>query len=769
MKHSRVLNWVSLTIMLMFSVSLSYSLYCLYRSLTGVSVRGRTDVQTAALLSTVRERLKLAKSQKDAELSLKILEGNGAGAIPQNRLQDLRRIYGLDGDAKNRERTATNLTFDVADVQKAKVETVNQLFNFYRQQVVKRNLAIASLISGVIAEGHSVLMREPSADLYMSYIRKAKEQIDSARSMAATLPDSGQVIERINQVDTSLNDFTRAAKQLAVFEKSRDELFKQADVAISGTLQEISGRLDRTIDNLQRDFLISIFLFLCSILGSLLLTSMGSRRISAWFQERSQVLGKILKSFGREEATIERSADEEFLKSDPAWSELLEDIKRAEQGFLVRSAAETAMTKCFGGAFIVFSPERMALNWNSHAVKLLNISSRSESDGAPMEELFARAGFSRRREGLGDFLRKIDATNEYQFQLEQRLNGAVVPVEVSVFPIRSGQLKGGFACVFREMKDEEKRVAERIFENLKVMDQIVEGILQKTNVTVDTTAVPEQVLPIVEKLRTLKVSLDERELLWRAEIEAITAQVKREEEYLTELTAELAHLKGQQDRAQGLSVSLEGSWRKLSELAASVTQQLGASIGYWQRISHDLESKSAAALNAKTYEDKVRGVVSEMRVWGEDFRSSLTALRKCRDWARVHAINLNVGGATDIEVFQERARRYALVLNEFYERIGTIEKELTGFIDKHPGASALASLEVGVDLAPLTRDLQAAQEGMRKDLSTWEKLSQELKIVVSGSTEFAKDFENRSKELTILRENISRVNESAIKELERWS
>jgi hypothetical protein len=81
MNHSRALVTITTVLVLLFSASTGFALFTLYKSLTGVSIRGRTDMQTAVLLTQMKEKLRDAKTIKDAEHALKSLDGIPASVL----------------------------------------------------------------------------------------------------------------------------------------------------------------------------------------------------------------------------------------------------------------------------------------------------------------------------------------------------------------------------------------------------------------------------------------------------------------------------------------------------------------------------------------------------------------------------------------------------------------------------------------------------------------------------------------------------------------
>lgn len=767
MRHSKTLNVIAIVVLTTFTLATSYSLYCLYRSLTGVGVRGRSDVQTAALLTSIRERLKMVKNQKEAEIILKALDGIPSSVLSPNRVTEIKRAYGLsgaEGSAGNKD-----YTFDANDLTRAREEVLAQLFSFYRFQVVKRNLAIASLISGLIVEGNSVLMRDQSGEVYLSFVRKVKEQLESARTMSVSLPEADQSLERIRLVDVSLNALANAKKQHANWEKTKDETFKGAERAISETIGEMTGRLDKNIDSLQRDFLVAVFLFLSALVGSILVLYIGNSRIARWFSVRTDVLSKYLHNFGRNDELESFRVDTTLLEQEGEWAKLFDEVRKAEQGFRARVAAEIALSKCFGGPFVVFSPARKAIYWNSQATRLLNINNRTEVDELAIQDIFARAGMSRKKEGLSEFLKQFETGKEAFLQLEQRLNGSLTPIEVSIFPLLTGALKGGFVVVFREMREEEKRVAERLLANFQVIDQLVDGILSGSTGAIDLAPVPEQVIPLVEKLKSLKVKLDEREALWSAEIQAVWEQVKREEEYLVRFGDEIRKVETQQKSLSELSQGFDRCGIELQKTVDELERRVLTSTQVWARLSGDLDSKSQLAKRAIGYESKVREVAKSMTEWNQEFRHGLASIRKCKDWIRLNAVNLNVGGAADADVFRDRARKFSIAMTEFYDKLEGVEAEFQGFIDRHPGSSVVPILEDGADLSTLARDIQDGFVGMRADVEAWQKFSKELKALFAKSNQLSRDLDDRQREFGLLRENFVKVNESAIKELEQWN
>src|SRR3989344_2155419 len=269
-------------------------------------------------------------------------------------------------------------------------------------------------------------------------------------------------------------------------------------------MAEISARLDRNIDSLQRDFLLAVFLYMITSILAGLAVFMGRKRAQSWFGQRVNVLVKCLSRFGRNDEGDVGRADARVLEEDPDWSGVFAEIRRGEQGFRPRSAAETALSKCLTNPFVVFSPQKKAVFWNSHASRILDISARDEVDELGLEEFFNRCVVVRRKENFADLLRNTEEGKEITLQFHRRSNNEVVPVEVSVYPLQAGALKGGFVVLFRDMKEEEKRITDRLLSNYKVVDRIVDTLVAPAGTVaaaeIELDQVPVEVLPIVEKM-----------------------------------------------------------------------------------------------------------------------------------------------------------------------------------------------------------------------------------------------------------------------------
>lgn len=767
MNHSKIIVSISVIVALLFTTTTAFALYCLYRSLTGVSIRGRSDVQTAALLTQMKERLKDARTFKDAEYVLKSLDGIPASVMSPAKTAELKRIYGIGAGAAARDGN-----FDAGEINRIKSEAVTQIFNFYRQQVVRRNLAVASVLSGVLGEAHSTIMRDQKADVYQTFVRRAKDQVDSINGIANNFSDGREILERVSQLDQTLTTFGNATKQQLLWEKQREELFKSAEGVLSSMMGEISARLDRNIDSLQRDFLLAVFLFLLTAVCVVVATQLGRRKAEAWFVQRANVLVKYLATFGRNDDSDTTRADARFLEEDPDWNTVITEIKRGELAFRSRAAAESALSKCLTYPFIVFSPAKKAVFWNSHASRILEVSARDEVEELSFEEFFKRSVVVRRKENMGDLLQSMAQGKEVCLQFHRRSNNEVIPVEVAIYPLQIGLLKGGFVVVFRDMKDEEKRVSERLLTNYKVVDRIVEALLGSDPMPIadnDLDQVPEQVLPIVEKLKKLRIKIDEREALWNGEVHAVWEQVKKEEEILNKLSAELNNIRAQHEALGNVSNGIAEVERRLRDFVVAVERRVEDGFAHWRRIMQDVEHKAHVAEKAVAYETSVRRITEEMNEWKANFRTSLASVQKCKDWVRVHALNLNVGGAEDQDAFRDRARKFAIAMAEFYDRLEDIEGELQSFISRHPGNGAVPSLEEGVDLKPLMETITRAYESLREDVGSWKKANSEIESLAERLNALTTAAVARKGEIDMLKETCIQVNSTAIQGLERWT
>ena len=67
-----------------------------------------------------------------------------------------------------------------------------------------------------------------------------------------------------------------------------------------------------------------------------------------------------------------------------------------------------------------------------------------------MEDFFNQCGLVKKKESFAELLRKIETGRESYLQMHIRSNSQIVPIEIAVYPIQVGVLKGGFVILFWE-------------------------------------------------------------------------------------------------------------------------------------------------------------------------------------------------------------------------------------------------------------------------------------------------------------------------------
>jgi len=767
MKQSRATIYLAVIVSTLFSFSLLFCIITMYQQLNGDLSLAPRDLKSTALLSNLKEKLRHVKSKGEVALVLKTLEKLPESDEIFGPLKELRAIYGITSDYVQEA--------DKFDYIVAKNKAITGLFNFYRRQVVQRKLATATVLSGLINDGNSLFIKEKRPSLVLAFVRRSKEKLKSLNKAAIRYSNPGETLRKSKEVHRLLTNLEDLARNQITWNREKETLHAKSEKLINEIVSKLSLRQESSLDILQRDFLLVIFFCILVFLCVGLIVYFGAKRINDTFSKRRLILSRYLFNFGMSERSQVSSGDIALLEKEEEWKLLLEAIRKAEDEFKKQWGAEIALSRSIKFPFVVFSQQKKAKYWNSCAVRVLNLESKDELDEISLADFLERSsietGSGRDSKIIEDIRQKMDEGKEVYIQSHLKFKEELLPLEIGVFPIETGPYKGGNILLFWEMKDEERRIADRVISNIKVIDDLIDKISTNEEFdfsTVNISNLPEQVIPIVDKLRSFGIKLEEKDRLWKSEIEAILVQVKKEEEILNRLFIELRSIQKDHDIILHVSNNMKILEEKLVSNSTESERYLLDMNGNWRRICVDIESKRHAAEKGTKYEEEVRSLVEEMKSWNDKFSDNLKRIKKCKEWVKIHAINLNLGDPKDAEIFRDRARQFSLAMGEFYERIVEIENDFEGFIIRHPGSGKIPVLDNNVDLSSLISSISESYEKLKDNLAEWKSINTEIKSLSDKTKSFIEGIEIRKEEVSKLNKTCRAANRGAIDNLERW-
>jgi hypothetical protein len=474
-----------------------------------------------------------------------------------------------------------------------------------------------------------------------------------------------------------------------------------------------------------------------------------------------------LRGFGNEHGDPQVRTAAQALRDDTDWAGVLAEAERAEEAFLRSCHNQLAVPRSIQAPYLVVGKDRAVRHWNESAAALFGLEPgqavgvddllRPELLGVKEGNVeaaieIARASFASLTEDRHDFLVKND------------------PYELTMSPITHGPLAGGKVLVWREVKGEAERLDRAVAGQLSRVRDLVHKVTHRYACDLSPgSADSPAAKTMIGDLALLRGQVDERELLWKSEAQALIDQVTRQQEILSRLAEELARVRGEQAEALQLVRSVHGGEQTLHGEVTVLERDLERWNTSRRRLLRDLEQQATILERAKNFEEELRAATTQMASELAGYDSELDELRRFTDAAKLHSVNLSLVKDPAAHEYAARARAFSADLSRFLEAARNLGEKVRRFVKSHPGGALAAHLgSSGLD-GDLLASIGEEQEKLGSLVQRWRKEGESILSGGQKAVELLQEAEKKSAVLTQLGETSLLINQQARGNLERWN
>jgi len=736
-----------------------------FKSVEKSSSGGASEKRLVTQLKVFHEQLRRAEGPEEAKAALKVVE-HLTGLGPESELaQELKKAYAPVLAAFAAKPREAETRFQLAK----KREIMETLVNAYRKEVLHGDIRVRAAYLNVLFDTQGSLLSETD-EAEQVFLKRNRERMDGLKSLAATAPDR-TLPGRVAAIDGLLQSYDRGFQQATKWRAEKAEALAKVEKALPGIARAIASGQDAGVDDTRGTFLYICFLALLISVASFLLLYVGYKVLRVRGEMKLDAFLTYLRAFGGDRADSQQQAALRVLREDSDWAPLLTEAERAEEAFVRSCQNHLAVSRSIHTPYFVVGKDRTVRYWNDGAARLFGFSPGKEwgfGDLMRTERLSVKEGSA---DAALDLVRSSFASvAEDRFELLVKDDNTWQPYELPTRPPPPGPLAGGKVYVWREVRGEADRIDRSVAAQLERIRDLAHKVSHQFPVDLSgQDSDPPATRSMIADLATLKARTDERELLWKSEVQALIDQVSRQQDVLHKLGEELSRVRKEQAEALELVKLVHGGEEHLHDEVCVMERDLERWTSNRRRLLRDLELQAATLERARQFEKRLREANEEVAREVDGFDSGLDELRRFVEQARVHSVNLSLVKDPAHWEYASRARSFANDLTQFLERAGELSRKIRFFVRSHPGGALAAHLGGAALDEQLLESIGEEQERLATLVKRWKITGEELLSGGERAVSILQEAEQKAAVLTQLGETSLLISQQAKGNLERWN
>lgn len=746
-------------------VTLLFTLVGYFRSVERGSSGLGSEKHLLAQMKVFHERLKASTGPEDAKAVLKILDTIPGLGQESDGAKEFKKIYSpvlaIFATKPREAETRYQLM--------KKRELMEALVNAYRKEVAHGDLRVRAAYLNVLFDTQNSLLNE-SSESEEVFIKRNRERLDGLKSIVGGMHDAG-LVARVSAIDTIFQSYQRTFEMAEKWKAEKAETLATEENALPAIAKEIYKNEDSGADDSRRAFLYTCLISLLASVVGFLTLYLGFKVIKVRSDLKADGFISYLKVFGSESADPQVKENVRKLSEDPEWGVLMSEALQAEESFLVTCQSLLAIPRSLSAPYFVVSKDKSIRFWNESAEKLFGLSQGKECgvlDLIKPTVLRAREGDT---ETLLELLRAaVSSLTEDRFEIVIDINGTWVPYELVTASISGGNLAGGKVFFFKEVRSEAERVTRIVASQLERLKDVVHKVTHQYAVELKAEASDAPpVREMIKDLDAMKRKQDERELLWKTEIQALVDQVSRQQEILHKLGEELGRLRKDHGSALTMVREVHDGEELLHEEVCAMERDLERWVGSRKRLYSELQQQIITLGKVEKFEKQLREATSELKAELENYENDIAELRQFSEAARVHSVNLSLVRDPAYWEYAARTRAFSHELQRFTEKASGLGEKVKRFLTAHPGGALAAYLESPSLDHTVVDGIQEEQERTSLLLRRWKETGEGLIQEGEKVLTLLEEAEKKNAVLTQLGETSLLINQQAMGNLGRWS
>lgn len=765
MRSSRIQLMVSLGAIGGLAIVIFIALAGYFSAVERSSTVVPTEARIVAQLRGLHEQLKEAQTPEEANNIMKNFELTSGFGSGSTALKEIRKAYApvlAAFASKPREAESRYLLIK-------KRELMEALVNAYRKEIPNGDIPVRAAYLNILFDTQASLLNE-NDETEAVYLSRNKERWAALRPIIRQ-NDQGLIL-RVNNLESIFQAYEKGFELAANWRKEKMESLSRTEKGQAQLAKTLYLSFDDDGEGQRRSFLVICLIAFGAVLMGCFALYVTHKVVKIRFENRAEALIQYLKEFGREKTDPLTDKGLSILREDDDWAPVLQKALEAEETFVAKYQGLISIPKSMKIPYLVFSKDREAKLWNDSAKSLFNI----EDGQKPALDEIIREDLISTREGeasaIVDMIRhSFPTVSSDTFDLLIKDGEEWSPMELIVSPIVHGPLAGGKVFLFKEIRNESERIDRAINAQLAKVRDFVHKITHFYPLDEEKAFEGEAgaVKAIVGDLRLMKEKIDEREIHWKSEAEALIDQVERQREILGRLTNEMNAIREEHGKAISLVKSIQESDENWHDEVCVIERDLERWISNRHRLVADLTQHATVIEKARDFEEQLRTSTAELKQFLQSYESEIVQLTEFSEAARVHAVNLGFVKDPGYWEFAARSRGFAHELGRFSEKVTTLAKKLRTFLSEFPGGALAPYLDAS-DLDPtILQALKEEQEKLSTFLKRWKESGQGLVSEGEEAMRLLQSADKKGGIIAQLSETSLLINDQAKENLQRWN
>ena len=648
-----------------------------------------------------------------------------------------------------------------------KRDLMEGMVNAYRKEIPNGPIALRASYLNILFDVQNSLVNE-SDEAELVFLRKVKERMQGLKAFVEKSGDQALLV-RVNSLDSIFLSYEKNFEALQKWKKDKSAVLAKTEKNLPQLSEEILGKRDGQLEDSRRFFLyssmISLIVSALALAAVFLFYKVGKLKYEASVADFSRFLSR----FGQERVAQDEKRLVESLSRDPNWESIVASVLEAENKFIASFQTLIAIPQSMSTPYLVFSREGLLQHSSDSALSLFSVSGKSYS-----LDNFLASGLLSSREGETEAVvhmiqNSFASPKVDTFELCLMQDGIKVPYELLSYPIVRGPLAGGKVFLFREIRNEMRRIEASVKGQLMVVREAIYNIHHGKNLNLEKENCGDEVLAALENLEAMKLHLDEQSLRRATERDALLDQVRRQKEILERLGAGMSEVRSIQTQALNIVSEIHEQDENWHDEVRVLERDMERWALLREKLEVELGRYAETMRKAKFYEEDLRSATAQIESFLGDFEAILSELNQFGDRAKLHAVNMSFASDPKQREIAANARAYAFEMGKFVSLASEVGQKLRKFLREHPGNSLVPILDSS-DFDEVALDSFEQEEGrLNGFVKRWSSNGDELLERGEQALQLLKNTDKTVATLSQLGETSLVINGQTEGNVSRWN
>ena len=766
MKVVSVYKWILGTIVSALFTVIGLSIFVFYSTLDKSGVSSFNEKKIQREITSIWSVAKRATNEEDLSATERLLEGGGekGTTIAMEKmksqfkaLHEHFRLHSVNA-LKNQ-------------VMAKKRDLMDSLVQGYRKEISSRNIPLRAAYLGLLGDLQASLVSE-TVESDKSFLKKGSEKLTAIRS--ASEGKGTDLALRIKNLDSQYHALEIAIQKESEWVSARSELVAAIDRALPTIYKDLPEAKNSVAETQQRNFIYLIGLSVVICFLSLITALIGNKLIKFRIESRASAFMQYMKKFGSDSKGNDENRALLLLNKDPDWKGILAHVKTLEESLIDANCGTQTVVEGLRLPCILIDNNETIRFCNDAALERFDLK-RSEQAQWKLEDLLnedrIKSYDGDSKAYISSLRNVLKLPREDQFECLIKTSSAWVSCEIMFNPVLSGRLAGGKIVLFREISNETARVEKALAKQTrKILDYAFKlSHRHPIDIVCDEFDAP-QVKDTIAELEVLRLQIDEREMLWKSEIEGLFSQIDKQRVLLSGLKEEVTRLRRVNKDARLIFSQSHGEEEEWHVQISTLEKDIQRWMESREHLISGVKQHLQMMVRMKDYENFIGTMEGKLKSFGCELQVEMEKVISMFDRLNVLSLNLSIAAnGPEEKAFSKQARVLLGQTETTVNQFRNWSAQLDALMVEQMGAGRFIELRPQVVDMKSLENLREEQETIKGFFERWHhknvtKIESEDRI--NG---LLGEVEEASSMISQLGEAGSLLNERTLGNLTRWN